>query len=294
MSRLAWAGVRAFALVAIVSGCADTGQTRASIALLLAGTSVEEPISIANGWSVELTRAELAFGPLYLCAGYQAGSLCETARMEWVESDVVDALDPEPHDAGVMNGVTGPVRSWMHDLGITSLLTQQTPKALSAAQALGGNSLRLEGIASKGPHSIPFRFEIPVQQEEATEIGVSVVRKSGSDAFQHDITGEEASLTVRFDPRPWLRDVDFNALVEDAECVAGGPPIVCNGVVELTCSAAGEVDAQRDCASLGLACVQETGCVERLQLKPQSQGYRAVRGALVSGARPAFEWSNTR
>ena len=102
----------------------------------------------------------------------------------------------------------------------------------------------------------------------------------------------EVSLTVRFDPRPWLQDVDFEALVEDADCVPGGPPIVCAGGVELTCSADGSVDASPDCESLGLACVREAGCVERLQFEPESQGYRAVRGALVSGARPVFEWTN--
>jgi len=289
MTRGVWA--TALALIA-ATGCIDTGQDQVSIPIRLAGTSVAAPVSSANGWSIELTRADLAFGPLYLCPGYQAGSLCDTARMEWIETAVVNALDPEVDDAGALDGVTGPVRSWMYDLGIASLLTQQRPEPLSAAQALDGNSVRIEGVASKGPHAMPFLIEIPIQQEEATEIGVSVVRKSGSDRFEHVITGNETALTVRFDPGPWVRDVDFDTLVENASCTPGGPTSVCADSRELTCSATGAIEAERDCSPIGLACVRGRGCVDRVTFTPESQAYRAVKGALVAGTRPSFEWSS--
>jgi hypothetical protein len=254
MTRETWA----FVLAAIaVTSCVDTGQTQVSIPIRLAGASTAAPVSGANGWSIELSRADLAFGPLYLCPGYQAGSLCDTARIEWIDTAVVDALDPEPHDAGVLDGVTGPVRSWMYDLGIASLLTQQRPAVLAAAEALGGNSVRLEGVASKGTQALPFLVELPIQQEEATEIGVSIVRKSGSDRFEHDITGAETALTVRFDPGPWIRDIDFEALIQNDACSQDG----------------------------GM------GCVERVTFGAESQGYRAVKNALVAGERPSFEWS---
>ena len=284
--------VFAFVLAGAATSCVDTGQDQASIPIRLAGASVADPVDGANGWTIELNEAELAFGPLYLCSGYQAGSLCQTARMEWLESAVINTLDPEPHDAGLLDGVTGPVRSWMYDLGITSLLTQQRPEVLFAAEALGGNSVRIEGVARKGPHAIPFPNEIPIQQEEATQIGVSVVRKSGSDRFEHDVRGDEVALTVRFNPGPWVRDIDFETLVENGTCAAGGPTLACAGTTELTCSATGTVDAERDCTASGLACLRGIGCIDRAHFLPESQGYRAVKSALVAGARPTFEWSN--
>jgi len=275
-----------------VMACLDTGQGRASIPLRVAGTS-PGAFDVTSDWSVELSRAELAFGPLYLCPGFQAGSLCETARMEWTESAVVDGLDPDAREVGLLNGATGPVKSWMFDLGITSLLTQQRPVALSAAQTLGKNSVRVEGIARNDIHAIPFLLELAVQQEEQTEIGVCVVRKSGSDRFEHEVTGAEAALTVRFDPRRWVQDIDFDSLIENATCSAGGSAVVCAGTTELTCSATGTIDAERDCAALGLACVRGSGCIDQVRFARESQGYRAVRGALVAGARPTFEWSET-
>lgn len=250
---------RALTLGALLaaSACLDTGRDRAAIPLRVAGTETTEPVTGARGWLVELERAELAFGPLYLCAGYQAGSLCETARVEWVESAVVDALDPAPREAGVLRGVTGPVRSFMYDLGITSLLSRQRPVALPAAEELGDNSVILRGVARKEPHAIPFRVELPLQREDATELGVPLVRKSGSDRFEHEVTGGEEALTVRFDARAWILGVDFEALIDGLECSAGA-----------------------------------SGCREAVSFAPGSQGALAVRNAVVAGERPEFEWSN--
>lgn len=238
----------------LLGSCIDTGQAPATVPLRAAGTAVTEPISSKNDWTVELTRADVAFGPLYLCAGTQAGALCDTARLEWLESVVIDALDAESHAAGELEGVTGPVRSWMADLGITSLLTQQDPLVLAAAQELGGRSLVLEGVARKMPHTIGFRVEIPIEQEKDGEIGVSVLRKSGSEAFEHDVTGEEEALTVRFDPKPWARAIDFDAVVRDLDCA-------------------------------------DDGCTIELTFSRGDPVGQAVRTAVLSGGKPAFEWN---
>ena len=243
-----------FALMLV--GCGDTEQDRVSIPLLVAGEQVTEPVLTANGWSVALQRADLAFGPLYLCAAYQAGALCDTARAEWIGSVVVNALDGESREAGALSGVTGSVRSWMYDLGITSLLTQQTPQVLAAADALGGNSVRLAGTATKDAAIVEFTLELPVRQDESTERGVSVVRKSSNEEFAHDITGAERALTVRFDARPWVRDIDFELVVTSASCDPADGRVVCTG------------------------------------FSPETQAYRAVRGALVAGSRPSFQFSD--
>jgi hypothetical protein len=229
-------------LISLAGGCLDTGRERVSIPLRVAGVA-PTAVAGAGGWTITLASAELAFGPLYLCAGEQAGALCETARLEWTESIVVDALDPEPRVAGALQGVSGPVRSWMYDLGITSLLTQQRPAALAAALELGENSVRLSGVARRAERELPFELALPIQQDEAAELGACVVRKSTSDPFVHEITGDEIALTVRFDPRPWLLEVDIDALTEDPA---------------------------------------------------SAQAKRALRNALVAGARPSFEWGAPR
>ena len=201
----------------LCTACIDTSQRSIDLPLRLAGTAPTVPI-LAGDWAVTLTEARLAFGPLYLCAGAQAGTLCETARAEWLGSAVVDALSGTEVEAGRISGVSGPVRSYMYDLGIVSLLTQQSPVVLEAAAALSGSSLVLRGSAKRGADVVRFGTDLPVRQEEGTEIGVSVVRKSGNEPFSYELTGDEAGLTIRFDASVWVSQVDFAAL-------SPGPPV---------------------------------------------------------------------
>ncbi len=272
-----------------LAACVDVGQAEVSMVMRVAGTQVSAPVAAANGWSVELTSAQLAFGPLYLCPGFEAGALCDSARAEWVDSAVVDALDPSPRDAGVLTGVSGTVNSWMYDLGITSLLTQQAPTVLPAAEALGGNSVRLTGVARRAGRQLPFEVQLRIQQEN--ELGVSIIRKSKSERFQHELGSDDAALTVRFDASPWMKEVDFDELVEDASCAPQGPATVCAADVQRSCAPDGSVSSQRDCAAEGLRCLRGQGCVDRARFAPGSQGDRAVRNAVVAGVRPSFEWS---
>lgn len=227
----------------LFTACIDSSQRPIELPLRLSGTAPAGPIA-AGDWTVNLNEARLAFGPLYLCAGVQAGTLCETARAEWLGTAVVDALSETQIEAGRLHGVSGPVRSYMYDLSIVSLLTQQSPVVLEAAAALGGSSLILRGTATRGADVVRFGIDLPVRQEAGTEIGVSVVRKSGSEPFSHELTGDEAGLLIRFDAGAWVSQIDFAVLPP-------GPPVT---------------------------------------LAEGSQGYRAIRGALVSGARPRFDW----
>lgn len=277
-------------LVFGLTGCGDPGQERAQIALFVTGTSTAQSIGTAGGVLVTVDRAELAFGPLYLCAGTQAGELCDTARLEWLGSTVIDLASDETLFAGELTGVTGPVRSWMYDLGISLQLTETEPHVLEAAAALGGASFRIAGTAQRGLRSVPFSAAIAIQQEDETELGVPVVRKSSSDVFSHQVTTSEAGLLVRFDLEQWLSGLDFSGYLAAEPCAVGGPALACDGAVERTCNADGTALSSRDCTEIGQSCVANVGCAAELTLSAHDQGYRALRNAIVAGARPQFEW----
>lgn len=200
-------------------GCSSSAQDFVELPLVVRGTSSDE---VASGDDVilSLTRADVAFGPLYVCAGAQAGDHCDTARLEWTESAVVDTLDEEPVEIGMLTGVTGEVRSWMFDYGITSLLTESAPQILPAAQELGDVSLVVEGVATIDGTEVPFAIDVVVQQTNETERGVPVIRKSTSDVFGGEVTEETTQLEVVFDPAKWLsalRRADFEAVAPDCE-----------------------------------------------------------------------------
>lgn len=277
-------------LIACVAGCAETGQQPTSIALFVAGSPTTGEVVASGEVPVTLERADLAFGPLYLCGGTSAGDLCDTARLEWLNSIVIDTLDSTAVSAGELSGFTGPVRSWMYDLGISSQLTRSTPYVLSAAQSLEGASLVLEGVAVVDTIELPFAASVSIAQNNSTELGVPVIRKSASNPFIEEITEGTSDLLVQFDPAPWVRSVDFRPYVANDDCQELGPDLTCNGTVEHTCSGATQLSS-RDCADFEEVCIPDQGCASQLTIEIDSEGYRGIRNALVSGPRPFFEWN---
>ncbi len=276
--------------LALTVGCIGTSQEEVQIPILVAGTDVSDGATARDAVRVTITRANLAFGPLYLCPGNQAGALCDTARLEWLDSVVIDTTNPEAVDAGELIGISGPVRSWMYDLGISSQLTREDPFVLDAAMELGDASLLLEGAAEAGGQLLPFSASVPVQQTGDTELGIPVIRKSTTDPFSHDVAGDEAGLVVRFDPRSLFVNVDFGAYVEDVACAPDGPEVRCGGSVEQRCAPDGSIATSRDCADEGQVCVAGVGCANEIEIDASSEAFRAIRNGLVSGRRPTFEW----
>jgi hypothetical protein len=276
--------------VLALSACVDTGQARVAVPLYLAGSDLAAPLSAAGGSELTLDSAELAFGPLYLCAGNTAGELCDTARLEWLESRVIDLTRATPERAGELTGVSGTVRSFMYDLGISSQLTRDQPYTLQAARELDGASFRVSGSAEIAGVSVPFRAELAIQQTEGTEPGVPVIRKSSSERFAHDVAPDEPGLLIRFDAASWLRSIDLRGYLEDSTCSPDGPTRVCAGQVEQRCASDGSVEATRDCSALGQVCLAAQGCAPELSFEPDSEPFRALRNGLLSGGRPTFEW----
>jgi hypothetical protein len=209
--------------------CSGSPQDFVEVPLVARGTSAAE-FEVEEGVRLAVTRADVAFGPLYLCAGTQAGEYCDTARLEWRESAVVDALAEEPVEIGTLLGVTGKVRSWMFDYGITSLLTKSGTKVMPAAQELGGFSLVIEGLATIEGTEVPFTLEVAVQQTSENERAVPVVRSSTTDGLDGEVTENTSHLLVTFDPSKWLnalRRADFAALLPECDL---GADEVCDAV----------------------------------------------------------------
>jgi hypothetical protein len=247
-------GALALPFACALAGCSDVGQSQAQVPLYVSGSELAGPVATAGDVMLTIDRAELAFGPLYLCAGAQAGELCDTARLEWLGSVRIDLKDAAPKHAGTLSGTTGRVRSWMYDLGISSQLTESDPFVLDAARELGGASLVVDGRASHDGSEVPFVAHVVAQQGADVERGVPVVRKGTGDAFHHDVTGSEPGLWVRFDASAWLSRLDLRAELADSACVGVGD------------------------------------CGEPVRLAPDGVAYRGLHNAVVSGRRPELDW----
>lgn len=200
-----------------VSGCGEAPQDEHSIELV---ARAREPgvVILADGTEVTLTRAEVAFGPLYLCPGTTAGEACDAARLEWRDSAVVELLDAADQPLGEVSGVTGGVNSWMFDYGVTSLLGKDEALVSPAAAELGGVSLRLEGTALVNGTAVTFSLAALASQGADVEQGVQVVRSSSSDDFDYEVTLETAEVRVEFDVSPWLLALDGSDFCPENAC----------------------------------------------------------------------------
>ena len=274
------------------TSCFDTSQDYAKVALYVSGTAVQSPLPLEGGEELTMSRADLAFGPLYLCAGKTAGDLCDTARLEWLDSVIVNTLDATPKKVGDLTGVTGTVLSWMYDLGISSQLTQGDPIPLQSAQELNNSSFSLAGTVTYQGISLPFRVEVPIQQNENTELGVPVVRKGSSDRFEYDVTSQGETLTIKFDPRVLTKNLNFRPYFTSAECEPDGPDIVCDGTKEYRCGEDGQITEETDCSEFDQVCLPNDGCATELVIEQDSSNYRGLRNALLSGTRPEFLWAS--
>lgn len=199
--------MRWIVLIALTASCAlDTGTERVEARLQIRGADVTA-FEGRDGWQVELTTAQLAFGPFYLCSGVQAGDLCESSRGEVLEALVIDALDPEAHEVATFEGIDGVVRSAMWDYGITWGLPQVNAESSPAVDALGG-SVFLEGVARRDDVELPFVATIPLSPNLE---GRTMVR--AADLFDHELADGDV-LEVSVDPTQWVNQVRFEDLVD--------------------------------------------------------------------------------
>lgn len=193
-----------FLLLALGSlSCGDTGIPNVRYPLLARGAPAA-PFTVGE-YTVELEVAELAFGPLYLCATSAASSdLCPSAVSEFADSAVIDLLDGERQALGDVVGFAGEVRSATFDYGITWLSTQRVPTATVAA--IAGHSLHVEGTASRDGDTLRFLADLdltPQAQGTRTVQGARVQGEGQATA---------TSLTLTFDPQRWWAQVDFEEL----------------------------------------------------------------------------------
>jgi hypothetical protein len=207
-----------YALVfAALWGCDNTGRSYVEVPFRARG-EMRAPFDV-NDWSVELDRADLALGPLYLCATESASpEFCDAATLEMLETVTIDALDPMPRELATLRGITGTVRSAMWDYGVSWLGTASRPRVNPGAP--DGHSAVFSGVAT---HVDGRRFEFECALDVPPIMpGALVIRGQRIEAHSISIGGE--MLTLAFEPSAWIRRLDFERLADRA--MAGENPVV--------------------------------------------------------------------
>jgi hypothetical protein len=268
------------ALVSTFFGCTTSATLPVSLELRVGGGGRE--IMLDDGTRLVLTRADLAFGPFYLCAGAQAGQSCQTALAQWREAEVIDGLEDALVTVGTVDGYSGRALSYMHDCGLVSLLTAEDALVLPAAEELGGRSVIIEGAAElpfEDAPSAPFRFELTLASSREADRGQPVVRSAPGD-FDATVDSDSTSVTVRVRPSDWLAKLDASTFWQDTDCATDDAITVCAGATSQDCESGERVD----CGTLGQVCVPDRGCQDELVFDDESAAGRAVAQAITLAA----------
>ncbi len=185
--------------------CGDTGRAHLEIPAFAVGTKARA-VEI-EGARVRLTKAVIAFGPLYLCATESAESeLCSTGLAELLTTALVDGLSTRKQPLGALEATSGSVRSGFFDYGISWGLTRQTPRATDGGN---GHSARLEGtIEIDGGEVLNFHADIDITPLSAGDAAVNGLKT------RRDIGQDTRTLLVVFDPNAWLANVKLERLLE--------------------------------------------------------------------------------
>lgn len=188
-------------LLLAVAACGTTGAEPFEYPVTARGPGADG--FMVGEWQVTLTRADVAIGPVYLCATAAASpDLCHVAIGEFTDVAVVDALAAEAAPIGEIAARPGDVRSAMLDYGISWFTTDTGPEALSELK----HSARLIGTAVRGDMSIGFDATIDVAPPMRGSPALVGLHASA------DAPGPDSSLELELDPRGWFAGVDLDAL----------------------------------------------------------------------------------
>lgn len=183
-------------------GCIQTAQETVSYEAVAVSRGTTATV---DGWTITLTRADVALGPFYFCAAASGSStLCSSSIAELTSVHTVDAILASPTPIGTVRGFTGRIRSAAYDYGISWFETQSVPSTAHALE--GGHSIHLEGEASKDNTRIAFVAEIDAVPQYR---GQHAIVTAPAEA---DISSSDVRLEVTLDPAAWLKGVDFDAL----------------------------------------------------------------------------------
>lgn len=193
---------RLIALTLALAACGAAGEPAFQAPLRARGGASG---ATAGAWTVTLTRADVAFGPLYLCATAAASSdLCPSAVAEFPAVAVVDGIDPGAQELGELDALPAQVRSAMFDYGVTWLKTHSQPRAQEGAP--GGRSARFAGTAVLGDMSVEFTADVDVPPALRGSRAIEGLRLGPADL------DPRGALDVTVDAAAWWTGVDFDAL----------------------------------------------------------------------------------
>jgi hypothetical protein len=175
------------------------------------------------GWTVTLSQALIAVGPLYFNVDQPSTGLFRSGVVivEATEQVIVDPLDPAQYAVpGGADGETGEAISV--EIGLLAPDSTNRGADPTDAETLGGSFGVVAGTAVNGAMTVPFAGAIAVNQSlvTPTEPLADLERIRGA-AVDLDFAAAPQTLELRIDPTHWFDQSDFSATATGAEPAGG-------------------------------------------------------------------------
>jgi hypothetical protein len=225
MKRLRFCALLVFAgaSTAAAPGCIEASQE--PVAYDAVAVTRGNGTLLIDGWTVTLSRADVALGPFYFCAAASGSStLCASSISELTTVSVVNALAAAPSALGTVHGFSGVIQSASFDFGISWFDTQT--EATPAPALPGGHSIHLEGAAQKGPTRIPFVADVDVVPQYQGQNAVSTAPAAA------DVSSSATRLEVVLEPAGWLKQLHFDDIASTVAMTGQTPFVIAPGTIE--------------------------------------------------------------
>lgn len=207
--------------VFLITSCDEgtTGQDFVSYPVYAVGNSQNAAFTSDDGWTVNLSSAELVIGSIKMCshvpALFKEDSLRECGQVlgEMTTAKAFDFLSDSEVLIGTMNGITGQIHSTFYNHGWIWLTSQG--ESVSISDDLDGMSAVITGSATKDASEFDFELEIALKPNRKGDDLISGIGCEGN------VTTAVQRLEVRSDPRQWLRKLSFDLLSSCDDEVCG-------------------------------------------------------------------------
>jgi hypothetical protein len=211
------------------AACGTTSGRAITMNLFAEGDG--DTFTTTTGWTVDLTDAHVAMGPVYVLApvttvlrelvmpvafahGGHDDFSGRSVRAEWLEQLAVDLLATERTSLGTADGSAGPAGSVIVDL---------EPPTGSNVTPVHGHHAWIAGTATRGEEVIAFEGGLDIPDEGLSR-RVEGIPASGD----FDTDGE---LTITVHVSSWLDAMHFDRLPEPA---SGETRVIASGVQPYT------------------------------------------------------------
>lgn len=192
-----WAA--AIACIAWLAACGSTGTREFQYPAIATG-QLALPIE-TEAYSLQLTRATLAYGPAYFCqTAASSPELCPVAQAELLTVSLIDLLDPTAQPLGPVDSLAGAVGTTTYDLGWSWFPRDSKPRLADGIEHSAELAVMLTRKADGQSRALTMAIDLLPTIAGTRTVGATKVSATIDDASWR--------LHVTADARAWWLMVD--------------------------------------------------------------------------------------